>query len=255
MRAPRRPRGHCSVGRVSSASGAVAMRRIGDTSRATPPDADEHQSFAPFGVLVRELRRHAATERMAHDGGPIEPEHLEQVAHAVGICRNRVVGPRLGRGAVAQQVGHDDRVALGERRHERHPPFRAVADAVQQEERRPVAHHPVRPLVPVDPAVSERRALALAWCGGSGVVRGGAVGGLLRHARHPFPPLWSVVDPRTGDAGREAVVVNTVLPNPCCQTRDVAKPVLPNPCREPNRLGTGREAMGGSSDAQTGPLR
>ena len=46
-------------------------------------------------------------------------ERDEQVAHAAGVGAERVVAPRLGRLAVAEQVGREHGEALGQRRHDR----------------------------------------------------------------------------------------------------------------------------------------
>ena len=101
--------------------------------------ADQDQSFALVGVLVRELGGDPASERMADDRGVFDLEDVEQIPHAVGVCRDRVVGAGLVGLAVTKQVRRDDREALRELRHERHPARRVVTDAVQEEEHRPRA--------------------------------------------------------------------------------------------------------------------
>ena len=49
------------------------------------------------------------------------PEHGEQVAHAVGVAADAVVGARLVREPVAEQVGRDHGVAAGQRVDHRLP--------------------------------------------------------------------------------------------------------------------------------------
>ena len=58
---------------------------------------DSTSRSTAVGVLVGELGGDAAAERVADDGGPVDAEHLEQVAHAVGVGRDRVVGAGLVR--------------------------------------------------------------------------------------------------------------------------------------------------------------
>jgi hypothetical protein len=64
--------------------------------------------------LVGELGGDAAAERVPDDGHPVDAEHVEQVAHAVGVGGDAVVGPGLGRGAVAEQVGFHEGYAVTE---------------------------------------------------------------------------------------------------------------------------------------------
>ena len=75
---------------------------------------DEHEPLQALGELVGELHRDAAAERMADDGRRRDPEHRQEVAHPAGVGAERVVAARLARAAVAEQVGGDDGVVLGE---------------------------------------------------------------------------------------------------------------------------------------------
>ena len=67
-----------------------------------------------------------------HGRTPV-PERDEQVAHAAGVRPERVVPARLVRPPVPEQVGRDDRVALGEQRNHLVPLLRAPHDAVDQQ--------------------------------------------------------------------------------------------------------------------------
>ena len=88
---------------------------------------DEHEALDALGELVGELHRDAAAERVADDRRALVPERDEQVAHAAGERAERVVAARLGRRAVAEQVGGDHRVALAEPRKDLAPGLRAAS--------------------------------------------------------------------------------------------------------------------------------
>ena len=66
------------------------------------PGGDQDEPVDQLRELVGELHRHSATERMTHYGYPLDVEHAEQVAHPVGVRRDRVVGARLVGFTVAQ---------------------------------------------------------------------------------------------------------------------------------------------------------
>ena len=102
--------------------------------------------------LVGELHRHPAAEGVTDYRHPLDVEHAEQVAHAVGVRRDRVVGARLVGSPVAQQVRRDDGEPLGELGLDAVPGGGVVTDSVDQQNRRPGAGDPVRPLVAVDRA-------------------------------------------------------------------------------------------------------
>ena len=76
----------------------------------------------------------------------------EQVTHPVGVGRDRVVGAWLVGLPVAQQIWGNDREPLGEFGLDGIPGGGVVADAVDQQDRRPGTGDPVRPLITVDGA-------------------------------------------------------------------------------------------------------
>ena len=123
---------------------------------------DEHEALGALGELVGELHRHAAAEAVAHHGDPVDAEHRQQVAHAVGVAADAVVGPGLVGLAVPEQVGGDDRVAPRERLDDGVPGRVVTAEAVQEQQRgsRPGAH--VGAAVPVDPDVLDLHATSCA---------------------------------------------------------------------------------------------
>ena len=86
------------------------------------------------GVVVRDERSSAATPSRAHSA-----------SHEVGLLVQRVVVlGRLLRGAEAEEVGHQQRVALGERRRDLRPVVRRAREAVQQRHRRAAAERAAR---------------------------------------------------------------------------------------------------------------
>ncbi len=95
--------------------------------------ADEHEPVDEFGMLVGELHRHAAAEGVPDDGDAADVEHGEEVAQSAGERAERVVAHRLGRLAVAEQVGSDHVVALGERRHDGVPRARTARQPVDEQ--------------------------------------------------------------------------------------------------------------------------
>jgi hypothetical protein len=95
------------------------------------PRGGQHEALAAHGGLVGEPGGHSPAQRVAHEGGGLDAEHAEQVAHAVGVGRYGVVGAGLS-DALAQQVGGDDRVVAGEGVDSGQPALRAVIYAVQQ---------------------------------------------------------------------------------------------------------------------------
>ena len=125
---------------------------LGDAARA-----DQDQPFNQLRELVGELHRHPAAQGMTHDGRPLDIEHAEQVAHPVGVCRNRVVGAWLVGSPVAQQVRGDHGEPLGELGLHGVPGSGVVADAVDQQNRRPRTGDPVGPLITMDGAELQRR--------------------------------------------------------------------------------------------------
>jgi len=108
-------------------------------------------------VLVGELHCDAATKRVAHDGDTVDPEHGEQVAHAVRESRQGVIGTRFVGLAVAQQIRGDDRKPLGEFGVHRLPCRGVVAHAVDQQQGRAGPGNPERAAVAMDRAELQRR--------------------------------------------------------------------------------------------------
>ena len=86
--------------------------------------------------LVSELHRHPAAERVADDGSPLDVEDGKQVAHPVGVGSDRVIGARLVRLPVAQQVDGDHREPLREPGLNRLPGRGIVTDPVDQQDHR-----------------------------------------------------------------------------------------------------------------------
>ena len=83
---------------------------------AQPAAVDEHEALAEHGVLVGELHGDAATQRVADHGRPPVAEHDEQVAKAGRVGAQGVVAAWLGRLAMAEQVGGEHGVAIGQLR-------------------------------------------------------------------------------------------------------------------------------------------
>ncbi len=118
-----------------------------------PARADQDQPVHQLRELVGELHRDATAERMPDDRDPLDVEHAEQVAHAVRVCRDGVVGARLVGLPVAEQVGGDDGESLGERGLHAAPRRGVVADPVDQQDRGTRSGDPVRAPVAVDGAI------------------------------------------------------------------------------------------------------
>ena len=117
---------------------------------AHSPAADQDQALTAVGELVGELRRHAAAQRVPDDRGPVHLQHTQEVAHAVGETAHRVVGPRLLGASVPEEIRGDHRVVRGQLLDYGAPGVGAVADAVDQQQRRSRAGLDVGPAVAVD---------------------------------------------------------------------------------------------------------
>ena len=111
--------------------------------------AHEHQPLAVLGELVGELHRHAAAERVPDERRPLMAEGDQQIADPVRVRAQRVVAARLGRLAVAQQIGGDDGEALGQVGEQRGPRGRGRRDAVDEHQHRATACRPVEEPVSV----------------------------------------------------------------------------------------------------------
>ena len=110
-----------TTGSTNSVPGTVRTRRSGLTSLPRPPLPTSTRRSRHLRELVGELHGDAAAEAVADDRGALVAEHAEEVADAGGVGAEAVVAARLGALAVAEQVGRDHGVALGEQRHHRHP--------------------------------------------------------------------------------------------------------------------------------------
>ena len=74
---------------------------------------------------------------MGHDARGRDPLRRPQRLDQVGLLVDRVlVVGRLVRGAEAEEVGQQQRVALGERRRDLRPVVRGAREAVEQRHRR-----------------------------------------------------------------------------------------------------------------------
>ena len=96
--------------------------------------ADQGQPLAVVPMLVGELHRDTAAERLADHRGPVHPELVEEIAQKDGEGAQRVVTTRFRRHAVAEQVGGDDTEFLGQLRDDRPPGRRAAGHAVDQQQ-------------------------------------------------------------------------------------------------------------------------
>ena len=103
---------------------------------AEPPAPHEHEPLDVFGILVGELHRDAAAERLAHHRGALVPEGDEQVAQRARKGPERVVALRLVRAPVPEQIGRDHGEALGEPGHHLPPGRGAAGYAVDQQQDR-----------------------------------------------------------------------------------------------------------------------
>ena len=156
----------CKVGSTNgSRSNASASLPIGnDASRNDHVDVlgdaagpDQDQPLHQLRELVGELHRHPAAKRVTDDGDPLDVEHGKQVAHPVGVRRDRVVGAWLVRLPVAQQVDGDHREPLRELGLNRLPGGGVVTDPVNQQDHRARAGDPERTPIAVDRAELQRR--------------------------------------------------------------------------------------------------
>ena len=77
--------------------GVVIARIAGRDLGAEAAGGDQDQPLGALGELVGELHRHAAAEAVPDHGDLVDAEHGEQVAHAVGVAADAVVGARLVR--------------------------------------------------------------------------------------------------------------------------------------------------------------
>lgn len=140
----------------------VLGTREGDQSQqqahfaAEAAAADEHQPVAQFRVLVRELHRHAAAERVPDDGGTGHVDRGQEVAQPAGERAERIVAHRFRRLAVAEQVGCDHVVVLGEPRVDGAPGLGAACKAVDEHHGLAATAAPVADFVTVNDDARKR---------------------------------------------------------------------------------------------------
>ena len=92
---------------------------------------DEHEPLTALGELIRELHRDAAAERVSDHGRAFDVEHAQQVAHAVRVGCDRIVGAGLVGPTMPEEVGRDHRVITRELGDQVLPRIGAIADSVQ----------------------------------------------------------------------------------------------------------------------------
>ena len=102
-----------------------------------------------LGELVGQLHGHAAAERVPDERRPLVPERDQQIADPARVGAQRVVTARLGRFAVAEQIGGDDREALGQIGEHVGPRGRRRGDPVDQHHHRAAARRAIEDAVPV----------------------------------------------------------------------------------------------------------
>ena len=110
---------------------------------------DQDHPVGAVGELVGELHRHSPAEAVPDHGDRVDAQHGEQVTHAVGVAAEAVVGARLVREAVPEQVRRDDRVPAGQLPDHRLPRGVVAAEAVEEQQRRPGPGADEGPPVPV----------------------------------------------------------------------------------------------------------
>jgi hypothetical protein len=123
---------------------------------ATEPAAvHEHQPLAALGVLI-------GPERLTDQRRAVVPEGVHQVAQHVGMAAKRILPARLGRLAVAEQVGGDDREALAQHRRDVRPRSRAAGHAMDEQQDGTGPGRVIRHVVPVDRHVQQGHPYAIA---------------------------------------------------------------------------------------------
>ncbi len=139
-------RGGDGQSRTRQGGGAEQRRHLG----AEPPARDKDEPFAHLRVLVGELQRDAAAQRVPDDGGRRDAEQHQQVAHPIGEAAQRVVRPWLVAVPVSEQVGRDNRVVLRQQRQDRVPRPVRVAETVDEQQCWSFAGHEERATVSVN---------------------------------------------------------------------------------------------------------
>jgi hypothetical protein len=112
--------------------------------------ADENDPLAALRELIGELQDDPAAEGLADEGGALVAERIQQVAQQARVRAEGVVAARFGGLAMAEQIGCDDRVVLGERGHRVPPRQGASRHAVHEDDHRTPTRGAVRDAVPVE---------------------------------------------------------------------------------------------------------
>ena len=100
----------------------------------------EHEPVHPLGVLGRDELTERAAGVVAHEGGPLDPEAVEELDDDAGQARRRQVGVRIhGHGVPAHRpVGDEAPEAIGQQRHDLAPDRPVQEDSVDEHDRRAV---------------------------------------------------------------------------------------------------------------------
>ena len=125
---------------------------------AEPAGGDQHHALGALGELVGELHGDTAAEAVPDDGHLVDAEDREQVSHTVRVAAQAVVGARLVRLAVPEEIGRDDGVAARELVDDRVPGGVITGQAVQQQQHRTRALLDERTSMSVDGDVLD------VWC-------------------------------------------------------------------------------------------
>ena len=111
--------------------------------------AHEHETLAVLGELVRQLHGHSAAQRVPDERRSVMSQRDQQIADPARVRAQRVVAAGLGRFAVTQQIGGDDREALGQIRQHVGPRRRRRRDPVHQHDHGAAARRAEEDAVPV----------------------------------------------------------------------------------------------------------
>ena len=107
-------------------------------------------------MLIGELHRHAATERLADHRHRRDAQRAEQVAQPTRVRAEAVVAERLRRLPMAEKVGSEHKVIRCERRHDGAPRRRTPRHPMHEQDGRTLTPQSVADLVTVDPDVPQR---------------------------------------------------------------------------------------------------
>jgi hypothetical protein len=108
------------------------------------PTAGKHQPLAELRVLVGELHRDSAAERLPDHGGAIDPQCTdEQIADPARMRTQRIIAHRLRGLAMPEKVGRNDRVVACKIGHDAQPSARATCHPMNQQNDGTLARHPV----------------------------------------------------------------------------------------------------------------